>query len=136
MTTRSYNYTHSTHPGSEFQFRGVIRGCHANQKIWTPVLGEELAVKQEPTNQHDKYAMAVVQGKIIVGHVPREISKQFYRFIFIDDDNEQNVISCKVTGKPRPCPNILQATGLEAPCVYTIKGKEQLVKILKKQFKN
>ena len=36
--------------------------------LWTPVEGEELTTIMEPTNIHDKFAVAVEKKKKLVGH--------------------------------------------------------------------
>ena len=36
--------------------------------IWTPVIGQALLVKGEPTNPNDKNAVAVYEEDSIVGH--------------------------------------------------------------------
>ena len=38
--------------------------------IWTPVIGQALLVKTEPTNPKDKNAVAVYEEDSIVEHVP------------------------------------------------------------------
>ena len=52
-----------------------VRGYHVYQTIWVAAVGEELACEREPTNKFDRYAVAVVKGGVIIGHLPRKISK-------------------------------------------------------------
>ena len=84
----------------QVSFRGVVRGYHVYKDIWNPVLNEELTSQQEPGNLEDHYAVAVIKGDVIVGHVPREISKTCYHFIAHDGE-----ISCKLpaTDSARYC---------------------------------
>ena len=35
------------------EIHSYLRGYHAYMEIWTPVMGEMLVVKIEPTNRHD-----------------------------------------------------------------------------------
>ena len=42
--------------------------------IWTPVVGEMLVVKIEPTNRHDIHAVAIYRDAEIVGHVPYNLT--------------------------------------------------------------
>ena len=37
----------------------VIRGHHVFKHIWTPYVGEILALQQEVGNEHDRFAVAV-----------------------------------------------------------------------------
>ena len=70
------------------------------QTLWTPVIGETLSLAVGPTNPHDSYAVAVVQGsgrgrdETIVGHVPRNVSRVIFHFLSKDG----NVGYCEVTG--------------------------------------
>ena len=56
---------------------GIIRGYHAYQRIWTPFVGEKATTAREPGNEHDRYAVAVLEDETLcaVGHLPRETSK-------------------------------------------------------------
>ena len=42
--------------------------------IWTPVVGEMLVVKIEPTNRHDIHAVSIYRDAEIVGHVPYNLA--------------------------------------------------------------
>ena len=56
------------------QFDSYIRGYHAYLDTWTPVVGETLLLKREPSNEKDSSAVAVMKEDIIVGHVPYNIA--------------------------------------------------------------
>ena len=58
-----------------------IRGYHIYKDIWDPRMGEKLSCLQEPGNVHDIYAVSVMKGDDIVGHVPRNISYLCYFFL-------------------------------------------------------
>ena len=47
--------------------------------IWTPVVGEVLVVKIEPTNRHD-IAVAIYRDAEIVGHVPYNLAPKMSVF--------------------------------------------------------
>ena len=64
---------------AEFDF--YIRGYHVYQVVWTPVVGEMLLLKQEPTNTMDVSAVAVCKENEIVGHVPFNISSLISQFL-------------------------------------------------------
>ena len=36
-----------------------VRGYHAYMDIWTPVIGQALLLKREPTNSQDVHAVAI-----------------------------------------------------------------------------
>ena len=42
--------------------------------IWTPFVGEMLACEQESGNPNDPYAVAIKNGSMVVGHMPRKSS--------------------------------------------------------------
>lgn len=65
----------------EFVLDSVIRGHHIYKSIWTPCLGEVLQAEVEDGNSEDQYAVAVSKGSVIVGHVPRELSRTFYGMV-------------------------------------------------------
>ena len=51
-----------------------MRGYHAYKDIWTAVVGEELPCQREVGNRVDVFAVAVMRGETVVGHVPKKIS--------------------------------------------------------------
>ena len=61
---------HSPSRLSTAEFDSYIRGYHVYQVVWTPVVGEMLLLKREPTNAMDVSAVAVCKENDIVGHVP------------------------------------------------------------------
>ena len=67
MASQGSNY-------ESYQKVSVVRGHHIYKVIWTPEVGEDLQLRPEDHNEHDTYAVAVVKGGSIVGHVPRSMS--------------------------------------------------------------
>ena len=66
--------TYTLHP--------YVRGYHAYMNIWNPKLGDnDVEVKHEVNNKHDKFAIVIFHSKRIVGHVPKILSKFFYQFL-------------------------------------------------------
>ena len=45
-------------------------------------VGESLRCKREAGNPHDSYAVSVLKGKVIVGHVPRFVSSIYLSYVF------------------------------------------------------
>ena len=52
-----------------------VRGYHVYKTIWVAAVGEVLICRREPTNSADRYAIAVLKEKTIIGHLPRKMSK-------------------------------------------------------------
>ena len=50
-------------------------------EMWTPVVGETLLLKREPTNLQDWYAVAVYKDATVVGHVPYNLAPWFSQFL-------------------------------------------------------
>ena len=61
-----------------------ISGYHAYVSMWTPVLGQTLLLKREPTNNKDKNAVAVYLEDVVVGHVPHNIAPRYSQFLLRD----------------------------------------------------
>ena len=66
-------------------------------RIWTPRVGEKATMVREPGNEHDRFAVAVLEDKTLctVGHLPWEIAKECFFFI------RGGVIGVEVTGQGR-----------------------------------
>ena len=46
----------------------MFHGHHAYKSAWSPVI-ELLLLEKEPANPHDEFAVAVIKGSQIVGHI-------------------------------------------------------------------
>ena len=60
-------------PTSSVEISSYVRGIHAYKDIWESREGEVLLLKREPDNIEDKFAVAVIRGNKIVGHVPKAL---------------------------------------------------------------
>ena len=61
--------------------QSYVRGYHAYMNIWNPKVGDnDVVVKHEKDNEHDKFAIAVFHKERIVRHLPKNLSKLFYQF--------------------------------------------------------
>ena len=111
-------------PSSEdaiFLLESVIRGHHIFKEVWTPRLGEILAVRKEVGNAHDRHAVALVRNDgTIVGHAPREVSRVFWHYL-----GHGGNISCEVTSRRK------YGKGLEVPCTFKFVGSEKMVQKMK-----
>ena len=103
-----------------FVHESVVRGHNIYKETWTPRVGEILLVRQEPGNEHDRKAVCLLKGEMIVGHVPREFSRFFWFFL-----SHGGRISCEVTGRRK------HGKGLEVPCAFRFFGPERMVPKMK-----
>ena len=92
-----------------------IRGYHAYQDVWQPVVGEVLLLQREPSNMKDRQAVSVMKSNLIVGHVPANLSALFSHFL----SRTCNKGTAEVTGARV---NRSAGHGLEIPCKYRLYG--------------
>ena len=83
-----------------FKYSSYSRGYHAYKEIWNPLVGDDsLICEPEESNEHDKYAVAIVFDdcllKKVVGHVPLYWSKLAFKFLQFKNHS----ILVAVTGK-------------------------------------
>ena len=67
----------------------------------------------------NRYAVAVVKGTQVVGHVPREYSKLCWNFL-----RHCGRITCEITGRRKR--SFIKGKGL-VPCVYKLKGNKKFI---------
>ena len=96
----------------------VIRGHHVYKEIWTPTLGEILSCRRETDNFHDRFAVAVMKGTDLVGHVPKKISTICSLFL------RSGTLRCKVSGSRQYSADLDQG-GLEVPCKLIFECSDQ-----------
>ena len=71
-----------------FRFFCGLRGYHQYCLVWSPTLHEELLVRHEHDNSHDRYAIACLKklpdhlSETIVGYSPKEIAR-FTHYIIL-----------------------------------------------------
>ena len=58
-----------------------VRGYHAYMDIWTPIQGQTLLVRREPTNSKDNNAVAVYLEDTIVGHLLHNLAPRLSKFL-------------------------------------------------------
>ena len=85
----------------EMYIEATVRGYHAYLDNASVRIGEILACKMELDNSHDKYAVAVKnQDGNLVGHVPKELSRLFHKFLSDFGELEAECIGNRLnTGK-------------------------------------
>ena len=58
-----------------YNFDSYIRGYHAYKDRWNQLwIGEVLPLERDPTNPHDKFAVAVKKCAETVGHLPFNVA--------------------------------------------------------------
>ena len=96
------------------------------QNDWIPVLGEVLQCSHKVGNAHDLYAVKVMKAGtrpgIMVGHLLKKTSSTCSLFI-----RKGGTIDCEVTDPNRKYSRDLPQSGLEIPCVLTLRGTKDLV---------
>ena len=102
----------------ELETASCIRGYHQYKDIWQAAVSEELLCEREPRNSHDHYAVAVKRVGIIVGHLPRSLSRICSLFL-----RRGGSILCTVTGGRKYSSDLPQG-GLEVPCMLLFKHKK------------
>ena len=95
-------------------------------------MGETLKCRQEPSNEMDKNAVAIMRSdswekETIVGHAPQNISKTCSMFLKAPNTS----IEVQVAGKRLNCGG---GYGLEISVIYRFHGHEKLVNWLIKKF--
>jgi hypothetical protein len=81
--------------------------------------------EREPYNPSDRYAVAVVKNRTVIGHLPRTISRIAALFL-----RRGGTIHCTVTGRRRHSADLPQG-GLEIPCSVKFKGDpKDIIKLL------
>ena len=115
--------------GEEYEvfIKSSIRGYHAYFVDASVTIGEVLDCEREDNNAHDKYAIAVKKAQLLVGHVPRELSKIFSRFLADFGEIEAECIGVRY--------NKGEGKGLEIPVDYRLTGNSNYLKKLVSRLK-
>ena len=97
-----------------------VHGYHIYQWVWDVAIGEDLICRREPTNERDRYAVAVTKNGTVIGHLPRKVSRVCSLFL-----RKGGTIDCVVTGTQRYSADLPQV-GLEISCklLFTAKARE------------
>ena len=113
----------------EVEIPCCVRGYHVYKVIWAAAIGEEVECRREPTNFHDRYAVAVIKDGNTIGHLPRKLSKICSLFL-----KRGGYIRCHVIGSRRYSADLPQG-GLEIPCTLLFKGQSKEIYKLKQCLK-
>ena len=83
-------------------------------------MGDVLRLDREPTNVRDKFAIAVLQGSTVVGHMPYNIAPVVSHFL----KRTVNKGLVEVTGARV---NRGAGYGIEIPCKYRLYGTKDYI---------
>ena len=117
---------------SSFKMDSHIKGYHDYKDIWTPSPNEMLKAVPEPTNVVDKYAVCVLIGEVIVGHLKKGKTGRFAKtiFYFLRAD-EKGSCAAIVRGK---AVNLGDGEGMQVPCTLHFKGTPKYINVLQQQL--
>ena len=119
---------HNRLVADEFQFQSFITADSHCQHIWT--IGEELATAREPNSKEFNVNIILKNNSetiVIVGHTPREISRQFTALLLSGGNVTVTVIAY---------PDSTITHGIRVPCTYIVKGKRTFVQDVKNNIAN
>jgi len=116
----------SSSSSDSFEYHSCIRGYHEYKSIWDASIGEVVNCSREPDNVHDDNAVSVVRRGIIVGHVPRYLSRGFSLFLEMGGSISATVVSTRRYSRDLP------QGGLEIPCQYLLQGPTEETKNIRK----
>ena len=95
----------------QFPFNAFARECHAYMDGWTLNVGDKnLYLESEDGNEYDNNAVAVIIDGKTGGHIPKNLSKTFKRFLTLP----YCIIKYTVNGKRA---NYRAGYGLEIPII-------------------
>ena len=99
----------------ELNFKSFVMGFHEYRNIWQPKSNEILEVKMEPTNKMDKFTVAVIKNKQIIGHIPFGKTERFSKtnFYFLKCE----YIDCKIKIVDDKAVNLGDGIRMRVPCL-------------------
>ena len=103
-----------------FSVEAMVRGYHIYNSIWTAAVGEEFPCKREITNTFDPFAVDMMRGDTVIGHIPRKISVYS---LFL---HREGSITCQVSNSRQYLDDLVQG-GLEIPCILVFEGDEKVI---------
>ena len=83
-------------------------------------MGEILSLQNEPNNSHDRFSVAVIKNSVVVGHVPKAVSRLIFYFL----SRVGHTVVCEVIGN---CLNRGANFGVEVPCFYRFYGCQRYI---------
>ena len=59
------------------EIHSFVRGLHAYLDIWEPRIDEVLLLQQESDNSEVKLTIALLNGRRVIGHIPKNLAPIF-----------------------------------------------------------
>ena len=113
---------------SDFEKMSYSRGYHKYMNIWVPLIGDEpLICRKEKGKVYDPYAVVIIRRNFVVGHVPQNICRFFWKFLSPPNAS----IRSRVLGKRV---NHVAAYGLEITVRFVFLGRVKGVEWIKKKI--
>ena len=116
----------------KLNFKSFVMGFHKYRKIWEPKSNEILEVKIELTNEMDKFAVALIKNKKIIGNLPLGKTGCFSETIlyFLKckySDYKVKIVDGKVV-------NLGDGMGMRVPYLLLFRGQSDYIDILSREF--
>ena len=97
-----------------FEFTASVRGFHVCRDICLPYINQTLKCLHELGNAYDVFAIKCIKGNMIVGHLPREISRPTKYLL-----DRGAIVTATITPEHYRKSPLFQ-DGLEIRCVITV----------------
>ena len=116
----------------KLNFKSFVMGFHKYRKIWEPKSNEILEVKIELTNEMDKFAVALIKNKKIIGNLPLGKTGCFSETIFYllkckYSDYKVKIVDGKVV-------NLGDGMGMRVPYLLLFRGQSDYIDILSREL--
>ena len=116
----------------KLNFKSFVMGFHMYRKIWEPKSNEILEVKIELTNEMDKFAVALIKNKKIIGNLPLGKTGCFSETIFYFlkckySDYKVKIVDGKVV-------NLGDGMGMRVPYLLLFRGQSDYIDILSREL--
>ena len=109
-----------------------VRGYHDYKDLWTPHVGQTLATMAETTNPLDRFAVAVLLGDDMVGHLPKGKLGQYAKTIsFFLQADAKNSCAVVTTGQ---AVNLGDKKGMQVPCILCFSGTRPFLERLRREL--
>ena len=95
------------------------------KRVWIPISNEVWQTRREPENPTGEYAVCVLKGSKVVGHLKKGSNGRFAKtiFYFLRSDT--------YTGKPV---NLADDEGMQVPCMLELEGQGRYIDVLKQNL--
>ena len=116
----------------KLNFKSFVMGFHKYRKIWEPKSNEILEVKIELTNEMDKFAVALIKNKKIIGNLPLGKTGCFSETIFYFLKCKYSDYKVKIVdGKTV---NLGDGMGMRVPYLLLFRGQSDYIDILSREL--